>query len=403
MTAPSGYGGQTREFVTRIAQSGYKVAIAANYGLQGAPYQTPDGIVVYPQVADSALNDVINGHYQDSKSELVISLYDAHAYNPDVFRQFPWCAWTPVDCTPALPSTVNSLRAARWTWAMSRHGETQLKAAGIQNITYMPHGFDRKVFAPRDRSVLRGRLSSILGVNLIDKYLVMMNSANKGAPSRKGFYEAFAAFKLFSDAHPEAMLYIHSEMSGVFAGENLPAICDLVGLDRAKVVYAPQYQLVCGMLNNDYLADFYNAADVFLSTSHGEGFGCPVVEAQLCGCPVVVSDNSALTELCMTGWTVKTMRYMPVVGVTWERPIVAAVVDGLERAYAYRGNAALRDSARQKAMIYDADKVFTERMLPAIHAMQAEIYAVPTPKQVIKKRVVVTEQSNGKVLEPVHV
>src|SRR5262245_40411703 len=118
--APSGYGQQTKQATEHMIAAGYKVAIFANYGVHGAPYMMQNGTIVYPSVADAACNDVIFGHYQESKSELVISLYDPHAYNPDVWRQFPWCAWTPVDSTPLLPGNANSLRAARWIWAMSR-------------------------------------------------------------------------------------------------------------------------------------------------------------------------------------------------------------------------------------------------------------------------------------------
>lgn len=395
-SAPSGYGQQTKLFTERITRAGHKVAIFANYGVQGAPYQMPDGTMVYPSVADAAQNDVVFGHYQDSRSELVISLYDPHAYNPDVWRQFPWCAWTPVDSTPLLPANKHSLQAARWIWSMSQHGDKQLRDAGFTNVTYVPHGIDTKVFTPRDRIATRAKLSAVWGANVNDKFLVMMNSANKGVPSRKGFYEAFSAFKRFADMHPDAMLYVHSELTGVFQGENLPAIAQMVGIGDGRIVFAPQYQLVCGMLPNDYLAEAYSAADVFLSTSHGEGFGIPIIEAQACGCPVVVTDCSAMTELCLTGRLIPSVTYMPVVGTTWQRSIVDFAVSHLEWAYSQRDNAVLREEARTKVLVYDADTVFATYMQPAIERMAAELYAVPSPKQVLKKRRHATEHSNGK-------
>ncbi len=193
------------------------------------------------------------------------------------------------------------------------------------------------------------------------------------------------------------MLYVHSEMSGVFQGEHLPTIAALVGIDPSRIIYAPQYQLVCGMLSSEYVNDAYNAADVYLTGSHGEGWGIPSVEAQASGCPSIVPRNSAQTELCMTGRTVECTTYMPVVGVTWARPLIAELAEALEWAYGERGNEALRNEARAKAMAYDADTVFSTYMLPAIEKMQAELYAVPAPKQILKKRAAVTEHSNGKV------
>lgn len=396
----SGYGQQTTEFAPRLKRAGYGVTIAANYGLHGVPQMAPEGILILPAVADMACNDVLYGHYQYSRADVLITLYDPHAFQPDVMRQMPWCAWSPIDSTPALPANVNALKAARWIWAISRHGERMLHEAGFQNVTYVPHGFDSKVFVPRDRATSRRQLSMLMTTDLSQKFIVAMNSANKGAPSRKGFYEALAAFKPFSDAHADAVLYLHTEQMGVFQGENLPAIVSLCGIDPARVFFCPQYHLVTGMLSNDYLADLYNAADVFLTTSHGEGFGCPVVEAQLCGCPVVVSDGSALHELCMTGRLIPTRPYMPVVGVTWHRPDIGETYQALEWAYGQRGNAVLRNEARDKALCYDADTVFNQYMRPAMERIQADLYIVPTAQAVKVKRIYsASDRSNGKALE----
>jgi len=45
------------------------------------------------------------------------------------------------------------------------------------------------------------------------------------------------------------------------------------------------------------LAALYSAADMFVFPSLYEGFGLPLVEAMLCGCPVVAADNSSIPEV----------------------------------------------------------------------------------------------------------
>lgn len=45
------------------------------------------------------------------------------------------------------------------------------------------------------------------------------------------------------------------------------------------------------------LAHFYHAAGVMVTPSHYEGFGLPALEAQHCGCPVVVSNRGSLPEI----------------------------------------------------------------------------------------------------------
>ena len=50
------------------------------------------------------------------------------------------------------------------------------------------------------------------------------------------------------------------------------------------------------MVGNTDLKRLYTNATLFVYPSFYEGFGLPVVEAQLCGCPVVTSNISSLPE-----------------------------------------------------------------------------------------------------------
>jgi glycosyltransferase involved in cell wall biosynthesis len=50
-------------------------------------------------------------------------------------------------------------------------------------------------------------------------------------------------------------------------------------------------------LSDQQLASLYRVSDGLVFPSFAEGFGLPVLEAQACGCPVITSRNSALTEV----------------------------------------------------------------------------------------------------------
>ena len=57
------------------------------------------------------------------------------------------------------------------------------------------------------------------------------------------------------------------------------------------------YIIKTGFVDNEQLTILYSLATALLLPSHYEGFGLPVLEAMACGCPVVVSDISSLTEI----------------------------------------------------------------------------------------------------------
>ncbi len=52
-----------------------------------------------------------------------------------------------------------------------------------------------------------------------------------------------------------------------------------------------------GFVSDEDLAAIYSLASVYVQPSYAEGFGFPVLEAMACGCPVVTSDTSSLSEI----------------------------------------------------------------------------------------------------------
>lgn len=64
---------------------------------------------------------------------------------------------------------------------------------------------------------------------------------------------------------------------------------------------APEGVLHAGYVSDAELRALYEHALAMVSPSRYEGFGLPPVEAMLCGCPAIVSNSSAMPEICGDG------------------------------------------------------------------------------------------------------
>jgi glycosyltransferase involved in cell wall biosynthesis len=379
----SGYGVQTDLFTPRLKRAGYELGIFAYAGYEGNLQLDADGIITYPRLFDGFGNDVIAAHVAHHKADVVFGLFDPHVIDPAIYSGFNWAHWSPVDSDPPLPLNIDRLRAARWVVAMSKHGQEVLRRFGL-NAEYVPHGIDTKIFKPIDRKLARERLAEHLKVKLDGRFLVVMNAANQSKPSRKGFAQAFKAFKIFSDKVKASKLsesglgkpclYIHSEMKG-YEGENLALSLKSMGIDLDDVIFPNQYYYMMGILNGVYLNDVYNSGDVFLHLAHGEGFGVPSVEAQAAGCPVIMTDFTAMSELNFGGWKVCGERYQHHEGTERMLPNVEQAACYLWEAYNQPETQRLagRAKAHQGAQPYDVETVMSDYMLPLFSKMKMEL------------------------------
>lgn len=374
--APTGYGTQTAQVTTRLQKAGHRVAIASNYGLEATAFEW-QGMRQFPRGFDMYSNDVVPAHMAAWDHEnpgfdpLLITLYDVW-----VFKGKPWdemkqiASWVPIDHMPAPPMVMKFLQRPNVVpIAMSQFGKAMIEREGVEAL-YVPHAIE-KVFKPTASvpvpkgGVLTGRGFMEIGE---DKFVVGMNAANKGkVPNRKAYPEAFLAFALFAKKHDDAVLYVHTEDRGAMGGINLRELAEACGIAEHQLTFVDQYAYRIG-IPQEMLAGIYTAMDVLLQPSMSEGFGIPIIEAQACGTPVIVTDSTSMPELLGDGWLVEGQPWWDCMQTSWMVvPAVPAILSALEQAYARgreRSQVAI-DFAAQ----YDADVVFKDYWLPALRAL----------------------------------
>jgi FkbM family methyltransferase len=389
----TGYGQQTATFTPRIAALGHDVAISAYYGLYGSRLRW-NGLACYPAYAAPYGTDVVVTHALDhfevegkpfpeaAASGLILTLTDVWVLSQPLLADMCVASWAPVDHLE-LPGITR-----RWfeqigaqPIAMSRFGERAMADADLSPL-YVPHGIDTSVFRPGDRAEARDRTGLPA-----DAFVVAMVAANVGRDgNRKAFAEQITAFAELRRRHDDALLVLHTDVDSRH-GENIHRC--LERLPEGSYIYTDQYAYRRG-IPAEVIADIYRAADVLTNCSWGEGFGIPIVEAQACGTPVVVTDATAMPELCGAGWRVS---YTPLWHESQDAwcavPHVADIVDAYLEAYDHA--AGLRQDAAAFGAAYDADFVTDTYWVPALKALEEGLEArmedarkprPPTPKVV---------------------
>lgn len=367
--ANSGYGNQTKLFTPRIKDIGYDVAISAFYGAAGAHFSHA-GINVMPRATDAYGSDILTPHalkhFGELKDGLVVTLMDVFVLNPSIFDKTNGACWVPIDHEPVPPMVRDFFRKAEHVTpiAMSQFGQRELqKALPGRVVEYVPHGIETDVFKPLsadDRLAAR----ESFGVDE-DTFVVGVVAANQANPSRKSYGEIIQAFARFARQREKTLLYLHTCKDDRFGGVDLLPLLEACGLSPDQVKIVPQYDYITGLLGDDYMMRAYNVMDVLLNPAMGEGFGIPIIEAQACGVPVIVSDFSAMPEVGKVGWHVGGQ-------MTWTGqkswqivPSVDQIVASL--CQAYDGMAARkRGAAREHALAYDADLVTREYWTPVL-------------------------------------
>ena len=130
------------------------------------------------------------------------------------------------------------------------------------------------------------------------------------------------------------MLYLHTNMRGDWSqGEDLPTMIESLEIPKEQVLIANQYRVNFAPAPAKMMAALYNTFDVFLNPAMGEGFGLPIMEAQACGVPAIVTDFSAMKEVCGAGWKVPADAYWTGQKSWQAMPRVEEIVKALEECY----------------------------------------------------------------------
>jgi len=134
--------------------------------------------------------------------------------------------------------------------------------------------------------------TEILGIEDLDTFVVL--SLNR-FQRRKDLGRVMYSFHLFHEKHPNSRLYMHAKMRDL--GGDLPSQAHLLGLHPREVIFAHEtYSVVVGY-ERFIINQIYNACDVSISCSQGEGWGLSTSESMAAGIPFIGPAHTTFLDL----------------------------------------------------------------------------------------------------------
>lgn len=207
----------------------------------------------------------------------------------------------PVDA-PLDREWTEMIAAADVAVAYTEYGRDQVIAANPAArewpIQVLPHGVDTEIYRPLGDEATRQELRR----GLWDKdwvqpgdFLMLNVNANQ---RRKDTTRSLEILRALIDLGVPAKLVMHMQET---SGEQMSLVTVAARLGLEQEVHWTHhgefFKRGHSSLKETELVKIYNAADLYLTTSLGEGWGLGITEALGCGCPVAMPEHTACAEI----------------------------------------------------------------------------------------------------------
>lgn len=290
---PTGFARCTHAACDALHRAGHEVyVLGINYWGDPHPFPYP----IYPcfNLTDSGTDSFGEGRLpvlaDRIKPDVIIILQDPWNIQGYLDKleeagvEIPVIGWLAVDGKNQKAEPLNKL-AHIMTW--TEFGKAELQAGGYQgSASVVPLGVEHNVFRPLPKDVCREMMK-------LDPYRFIITVVGRNQPRKRldltlSYYNDFVTRYRAVDS----LLILHVAPTGEH-GFDLKSLVEYFGLQTRVMVTQSEKSKGVG---DDKLAVLYGASDVLLTTTQGEGWGLPVLEAMACGLPCVVPNWSALGD-----------------------------------------------------------------------------------------------------------
>lgn len=160
-------------------------------------------------------------------------------------------------------------------------------------ISVISHGVDTSVFRPVNPEEAKEFRQAYFGDNA-SKFIISNINRNQ---LRKDIPTTVFAFKAYKEKYNKnSFLYLHMNPEDP-QGWHLRTFMEQTGLEEHTDYTFTPPGLIKQPPEPGFLNMIYNASDLYLTTTTGEGFGLTIIEAMAAGCPVVAPNNTSIPEI----------------------------------------------------------------------------------------------------------
>jgi len=203
----------------------------------------------------------------------------------------------PFDCTPQEDWVKQCVAAFDFPVAYTEYAKNESRkyigsAADKQDVIY--HGTNTSNFFPLSPEGKK-RVKEEIFSAVKDKFIITNVNRNQG---RKDVSRSLMILKQLRNIGVEdAFLYMHMQETDF--GGSIMKMASAIGVvpDKDFTIPNPQQFGAHSGFPIEFLNQIYNASDLYLTTTHGEGWGLSITEAMATKLPVVAPNNTSLPEI----------------------------------------------------------------------------------------------------------
>lgn len=311
-TIPTGYGRVIKMLAKSFTDAGNFVDVIG-WGYDGSPHDFPYNIIPCDTNRDGHGEDILANYIRQNKPDILFTLGDPWMLDfvPQIEERSAvvWISYFPIDGHPIPREWHSWIANADYPIVFSNYAQELVEQTIGRRPSLIYHGVDTSVFKPLNKEEIRESFE------VSDKFVVGTVARNQ---PRKNLPALIKAYSIFSKNKPDTALYMHTQVRDV--GWDIADITSRFGVENSTFT-TNGFSAYKGV-SDEELVKIYNMFNIFVLPTMAEGFGLPIVEAQACGVPVLVTDFSACSELVVDRQELLKVKDTLIMGRNIEQAIV---------------------------------------------------------------------------------